>query len=42
VIDWKTDAVTEASRSKLDDHYRPQVDLYAQCWRLILDNWHAT
>ncbi|MFM8857188.1 MAG: UvrD-helicase domain-containing protein, partial [Actinomycetota bacterium] len=38
VIDWKTDAVTAASRSKLDDHYRPQVDLYAQCWRLILDH----
>lgn len=42
VIDWKTDAVTDASRSKLDDHYRPQVDLYAQCWRLILDHWPAT
>jgi ATP-dependent helicase/nuclease subunit A len=42
VIDWKTDAVTEASRSKLDDHYRPQVDLYAQCWRLILDHWQPS
>jgi ATP-dependent helicase/nuclease subunit A len=38
VIDWKTDAVTEASRTKLDEHYRPQVELYAQCWRLILDH----
>jgi len=42
VIDWKTDAVTESSRTKLDDHYRPQVDLYAQCWRLILDHSQAT
>jgi ATP-dependent exoDNAse (exonuclease V) beta subunit len=38
VIDWKTDAVADSSRTKLDEHYRPQVDLYAQCWRLILDH----
>ena len=37
VIDWKTDAVTASSKSKLEDHYRPQVSLYAECWRLIRD-----
>jgi ATP-dependent helicase/nuclease subunit A len=42
VIDWKTDAVADSSRTKLDEHYRPQVGLYAQCWRLILDHSQAT
>jgi ATP-dependent exoDNAse (exonuclease V) beta subunit len=37
VVDWKTDSVTAASESKLDDHYRPQVELYAECWRHACD-----
>ena len=36
VVDWKTDAVTQASEQLLEDHYRPQVELYADCWRLLL------
>ena len=35
VVDWKTDAVTRASEGLLEDHYRPQVELYADCWRLL-------
>ena len=35
VVDWKTDAVTKASEQLLADHYRPQVELYAECWRLL-------
>jgi ATP-dependent helicase/nuclease subunit A len=35
VVDWKTDAVTAASERLLEDHYRPQVELYADCWRLL-------
>jgi len=41
VIDWKTDAVRASSKSKLEDHYRPQVSLYAECWRLIRDHKQA-
>jgi ATP-dependent helicase/nuclease subunit A len=37
VVDWKTDSVTAASESQLDDHYRPQVELYAECWRHACD-----
>jgi ATP-dependent exoDNAse (exonuclease V) beta subunit len=33
VVDWKTDSVTAASEELLDAHYRPQVELYADCWR---------
>ena len=32
VVDWKTDSVTAASESLLEEHYRPQVELYAHCW----------
>lgn len=35
VVDWKTDAVTKTSEKLLEDHYRPQVELYAECWRLL-------
>lgn len=35
IVDWKTDAVTAASEQLLADHYRPQVELYAECWRLL-------
>jgi ATP-dependent helicase/nuclease subunit A len=35
VVDWKTDAVTKASDKLLEDHYRPQVELSAECWRLL-------
>lgn len=33
VVDWKTDSVTAASERLLEAHYRPQVELYADCWR---------
>jgi len=32
VVDWKTDSVTTASEPLLEAHYRPQVELYAECW----------
>jgi len=35
VVDWKTDAVTTSSERLLHDHYRPQVELYADCWGLV-------
>jgi ATP-dependent exoDNAse (exonuclease V) beta subunit len=35
VVDWKTDSVTQASEQLLEHHYRPQVELYADCWRLL-------
>ncbi|MFM8379089.1 MAG: UvrD-helicase domain-containing protein, partial [Planctomycetia bacterium] len=35
VVDWKTDSVTLASEKLLADHYRPQVELYADCWSLL-------
>jgi len=35
VVDWKTDAVMQDSAHLLEDHYRPQVELYADCWRLL-------
>jgi ATP-dependent exoDNAse (exonuclease V) beta subunit len=35
VVDWKTDSVTRASEKLLEDHYRPQVELYADCWSLL-------
>ena len=35
VVDWKTDAVTPGSEPLLEDHYRPQVELYADCWGLL-------
>jgi ATP-dependent exoDNAse (exonuclease V) beta subunit len=37
VVDWKTDSVTAASEPLLDEHYRPQVELYAECWSRIRD-----
>ncbi len=36
VVDWKTDAVTAASERLLAEHYRPQVELYADCWSLLV------
>jgi len=36
VVDWKTDSVTASSESLLESHYRPQVELYAECWRRVL------
>ncbi|MEI6239633.1 MAG: UvrD-helicase domain-containing protein, partial [Planctomycetia bacterium] len=41
VVDWKTDAVTKASEKLLEDHYRPQVELYAECWRLLAPYNHS-
>ncbi len=38
VVDWKTDAVAADSVDRLHDHYRPQVELYADCWRLLADS----
>jgi ATP-dependent helicase/nuclease subunit A len=35
VVDWKTDSVTAASEPLLEDHYLPQVELYAECWSRI-------
>jgi len=35
VVDWKTDSVVRASEHLLEEHYRPQVALYADCWRLL-------
>ena len=36
VVDWKTDSVTASSEALLDAHYRPQVELYADCWARVL------
>jgi len=36
VVDWKTDSVTAASEAALDAHYRPQIELYAECWRRLI------
>lgn len=38
VVDWKTDAVAAASEPLLESHYRPQVELYADCWSLLAYN----
>jgi ATP-dependent helicase/nuclease subunit A len=38
VVDWKTDAVAAASEPLLESHYRPQVELYADCWGLLAYN----
>jgi ATP-dependent helicase/nuclease subunit A len=35
VVDWKTDSVAATSARMLEDHYRPQVELYADCWRRL-------
>ena len=32
IVDWKTTSVAAADAAKLEDHYRPQVRLYARCW----------
>lgn len=32
IVDWKTTSVTDADATKLEDHYRPQLRLYARCW----------
>ena len=37
VVDWKTDSVTASSESLLEAHYRPQVELYAECWSSVLE-----
>jgi ATP-dependent helicase/nuclease subunit A len=32
IVDWKTTSVTEADAARLEDHYRPQLQLYARAW----------
>ncbi len=32
VLDWKTTSVADSEIGKLEDHYRPQLRLYARCW----------
>jgi ATP-dependent exoDNAse (exonuclease V) beta subunit/RecB family exonuclease len=32
VLDWKTTSVAAHDAGKLEDHYRPQLALYARCW----------
>ncbi len=32
VLDWKTTSVADSEIGKLEDHYRPQLQLYARCW----------
>jgi ATP-dependent helicase/nuclease subunit A len=32
ILDWKTTSVTDADATKLVQHYRPQLTLYARCW----------
>ena len=32
LLDWKTDATGEDGVQTLVSRYRPQVDLYAECW----------
>ena len=32
ILDWKTTSVAAADARKLEDHYRPQLRLYARCW----------
>lgn len=32
IVDWKTTSVADADAAKLEDHYRPQLRLYARCW----------
>lgn len=39
VVDWKTDSVQAGSAELLEAHYRPQVELYAECWRLLTSPW---
>ena len=35
IVDYKTDAVTDSSVDKLVDHYRGQVNGYADTWQLL-------
>jgi len=35
IVDYKTDAVTDSSVNKLVDHYRGQVNGYADTWQLL-------
>jgi ATP-dependent exoDNAse (exonuclease V) beta subunit len=32
ILDWKTTSVADRDAGKLEDHYRPQLALYARCW----------
>ena len=32
ILDWKTTSVADADAAKLEEHYRPQLVLYARCW----------
>ena len=41
IVDYKTDLVAPASVAKLVDHYRPQVQSYADAWQtLVGENVH--
>lgn len=32
IVDWKTTSIADRDAAKLEDHYRPQLALYARCW----------
>jgi ATP-dependent helicase/nuclease subunit A len=32
ILDWKTTSVADRDAGKLEEHYRPQLALYARCW----------
>ncbi len=32
IVDWKTTSATDADAARLEDHYRPQLRLYARAW----------
>ena len=32
IVDWKTTSVADSDVEKLEEHYRPQLRLYARCW----------
>ncbi|MFM9196154.1 MAG: UvrD-helicase domain-containing protein, partial [Planctomycetia bacterium] len=35
ILDWKTTSVADRDAGKLEDHYRPQLVLYARCWAAV-------
>jgi ATP-dependent helicase/nuclease subunit A len=36
ILDWKTTSVADRDVTRLEDHYRPQLRLYARCWAVGL------
>jgi len=38
IVDWKTTSVADSDVEKLEEHYRPQLRLYARCWATGLAN----